>query len=308
MILKFCPIVYNLDISSRLDRWIRRQYPGVTQGVIEKAVRKKLITINAQKCLAKTNLMLGDQISIESCLLDDFKNLKHKTQKNIHIKPQSDLDFQHLILDETPDFLILNKPAGLDVQGGKNVSISVDHWLKSRSDPYRLVHRIDRATSGLLLIAKTLSASVFLTKLFREKKIKKVYRAIVLGKLAEASGVIDIPLKADGAKMICVPNGSGQAARTNYKVIRYCAEENWSEVELYPETGRKHQIRAHLAYIGAPIVGDKKYDMEQKTFYLFKQPVKNTLFLHAYKMAFCDEKGKKYTWSAPLPSYWPVLS
>lgn len=298
MALTFHHFIYTEEFPSRLDRWLKRQYEGCTQGMIEKAIRKRFIRINSIKVESSTLLNLKDRISVEIHLHQDWIKLLEKVptlSKNIHYS------FEDLIFDQTQDFLILNKPSGLDVQGGKNVSKNIDDWLKVKSKDYRLVHRIDRATSGLLIVAKNLASAVFLTHLFREHKIEKTYRAIVWGRLDQIKGDILLPVSHKMYDLL--PKGKEQSAQTHFEVLFYHEKENWSDVQLTPLTGRKHQLRIHMSALGHPIMGDQKYDLEKKTFSIFK--TKKVLFLHAWKLTFKDQKKKLKSWTSPLPSYWP---
>ncbi|MDR2464053.1 MAG: RluA family pseudouridine synthase [Holosporales bacterium] len=299
MPLLFVDFVYCEDFSSRLDRWLKRKYEGCTHGVIEKSIRNRLIRVNGMKTTSGVKLVAGDKISVEVRLHERLQELS----TNVPLK-NVDYSLDDLIIDETPEFLIINKPAGLNVQGGKNVEMNVDEWLKTKSTEYRLVHRIDRATSGLLLIAKTLSSAVYLTKLFRERKIKKTYRAIVFGKMLTTTGDVTLPI-SDNKKDITtqIDTERGKTAITRYNVLFYNSAENWSDVELTPLTGRKHQLRIHMTAIGHPIVGDEKYDLLKKTFYLLGTTIKKTLFLHSWKISFVQ--NRMYSWTAALPNYWP---
>jgi 23S rRNA pseudouridine955/2504/2580 synthase len=300
MPISFVDFIYDEDFQSRLDRWLKRKYCGCTQGIIEKSIRNRLIRVHDMKTIPGVKLTAEDKISIEVRLHEKLQDLsKNAPLKNINYS------LNDLIIDETLDFLVINKPSGLNVQGGKNVEMNIDEWLKTKSTEYRLVHRIDRATSGLLLIAKTLSAAIFLTKLFREQKIKKTYRAIVFGKLSPIVGEINLPISNDNKKdaLMRIDKERGKQAITRYNVLFYNQKENWSDVELIPMTGRKHQLRVHMSAVGHPIVGDDKYDLLKKTFYLLSTTTKKTLFLHAWKMSFT--RNGTHSWQAQLPNYWP---
>lgn len=296
MVLEFKDANYDEDPSSRLDRWLKRKFDGVTQGVLERSIRKRFIRVNGLKCEPKTNLLKNDKISIEKHLYEDFAKIKKDSLKQKKTNFVN-YDFSDLIIEDNKDFFVLNKLSGIDVQGGKNISVCIDDWLKSISKEYRLVHRLDRDTSGLLIIAKNLKTTIFFAKLFKEHNIQKIYRAIVFSKPHKTEGVI---------KKDIINNDKALSAETNYNVIRLATEEtNWSEVELTPKNGRKHQLRIHMAGLGCPIIGDKKYDVERRTFYLFKDIAQKKLFLHAYKLIFKDADNKTRKIVAPLPKYWP---
>ncbi|MDR3285513.1 MAG: RluA family pseudouridine synthase [Holosporales bacterium] len=270
MTLQYKVFFYEYDFEMRLDRWLRRKYGEIFQGTIEKKVREHFIRVNDKKIKPQVKLINGDRISVEIHLHN-----KLETQNKFEIPNNNASDFSNLILQENEDFLVLNKPSGLDVQGGKNVKENIDLWLKSFSNQYRLVHRLDRDTSGILLIAKTLSSAVFFTKLFRERKIQKIYRAIVLGSLTP-QGKISASLSEGAQGLMQIDEIYGKSAETAYKTIFYNSMENWSDIELEPHTGRKHQLRVHMAFAGNPIIGDKKYDIDGKTLYFLKNVKKKS--------------------------------
>ncbi|MDR0633036.1 MAG: RluA family pseudouridine synthase [Holosporales bacterium] len=303
MALQYKYISYESEVEMRLDRWIRREYGDVSQGIIEKAARNRFVRVNGQKIGAGVKLITGDQIGIEIHLFEQFEQIKGRKREVV----RNVVDFKPEILLETNDFFVLNKPSGLDVQGGKNVEISVDMWIKSVSEQYRLVHRLDRETSGALIIAKTLASAIFFAKLFKERKIRKTYRAIVLGRLTPDCGQISAPLiTAREAKgLVEVDTRNGKKAETKYRSIFYDSTENWTDVELEPQTGRKHQLRVHMAHIEAPIVGDRKYDTDNKAAYLLANAAKGVLYLHAKEISFKNQDGVFTSISTPLPQYWP---
>ncbi|GHS94173.1 ribosomal large subunit pseudouridine synthase C [Alphaproteobacteria bacterium] len=304
MALSFHTWTYALDVPMRLDRWTKRAYSGVTQSDVEKNLRKRFLRLNDARGTAGASLQKGDRVSVEIHLHEHWSQLAPIEAP----RPPCLRSWNALILDETDSFLILNKPSGVDVQGGTHVKESIDDWLKTRSKEYRLVHRIDRATSGLLLVAKTLEAAIFLTKLFREKKIQKKYRALIWGIPSAKKGILTYPLalKGGASSLVVVDKVRGQEAKTHYSWLRSAPEGLWSEVELRPETGRKHQLRVHLAALGHPILGDEKYGTRRRTFSLFPE-AKHVLFLHAQTLSFQDTQKRFVSWTAPLPPYWPAL-
>lgn len=267
-----------------------RLYPGVTQGKLQKALRERKIRVNMVKGAASTRLQYGDTLSVEVHLDSQWACL---AKERLPRQGRTDVDFSPLILDETANLLVLNKPSGLDVQGGTKVAVHLDSWLRHYCPESRLVHRIDKMTSGLLVVAKNLQTAIFLAERFRCKDIQKTYKAVVLGRFAEPAGTINRPIQ-DGS-------GIMKEAQTSYRVLR--EEAAWSEVELTPQTGRKHQLRIHMASYGYPIIGDTKYDVERKTMGLLSP--KTVLFLHAYRLALRMPSGQKSSWTAPLPQYWP---
>lgn len=291
MALTYVHETYSEDFESRLDKWLMRRYPALTQGKIQKSLRERFVRVNSAKSSASTHLKKGDKISIEVHL--DTQWLAQAKDRKPTRGCSIQTDFSSLILEESEDILVLNKPSGLDVQGGTKVAIHLDGWLKCYCKESRLVHRIDKMTSGLLLVAKNLRTAVFLAERFRHNEIKKTYRAIVSGHFFHSKGIIETPI-GDGVE-------GEKDAITHYSIVREATQ--WTEVELKPQTGRKHQLRIHMASLGHPIIGDTKYDLERQTIGLLSP--KTVLFLHAYCLNFVESSGRQKAWQAPLPEYWP---
>jgi 23S rRNA pseudouridine955/2504/2580 synthase len=333
--------VFPLHEPMRLDRWLKRGYNGLTQSAIEKAVRKKLVKVNGKKGKAGYSLNKGDCVSIENLLHQKWAQAPAPERA----VPLCSLSLDSMILAETDSLLILNKPAGLNVQNGLYVKESLDTLLKAHSAEYRLVHRLDRPTSGVLVVAKTLDMAIYLTRLFRERNVTKIYRAWVWGRPSPPEGVIDARLSCPDTQnkksspRVFVDNTHGQPARTLYKIVQ--EKDLFSEVEIRPHTGRKHQIRVHFAHIGHPIVGENVYTQslkelrggytEHKCRAVLSVPPKpstgsthpqifndggyaprkpgyllppHVLLLHSWHLAWVSPHGADLSWTAPLPPYW----
>ena len=230
-------------------------------------------------------------------------SLKDAAAKEIEISPQDTAYIQSLVLDATMHYLVLNKPSGLAVQSGSGIEKCIDNLLPAlvqnpRKRP-KLVHRIDRETSGILIAAKNRTTAAFLSEQFANKKAKKTYYAIVIGQPAQ-NGVIDVPLKRGktGNIDISVIASKGDKDAQNAETIFETVKSNGkiSLVKLYPKTGRMHQLRSHLAHIGHPILGDMKYggllSIEGK-----KVP---RLMLHAQTLEIDTGDGIK-RFECPLP-------
>ena len=260
---------YNVDSTfndMRVDRWIRKNLGKIPQGLIEKNLRNGNIELN--------------------------KSPKFQPSKDI-IKANEDL-----VIDNNEDFIVLNKSSGISVQGGtKSKKNLVDIFSKSKifqnSKPFS-VHRLDKDTSGVFLIAKHRQSAQLLTSLFRLRKVHKTYLAICHGEIAKDHGEWKNNLiRYEKNKPII------EKAITIYKVLD--KNSNCSLVEMKPITGRKHQLRKQLNLIGNPIYGDKKYSLN----YTDKAINKN-LMLHSYQIKFMI-KEKKYTYTALLPEYFRKL-
>jgi len=280
--------------NSRIDRWIRNNIQKVPQGLIEKNLRNGKIKLNNKKVKSSHKVMLNDLI----CTFDlNFKQINNSKKKFI---PSSDVvkSNEKLIIDDNEDFIVLNKEAGISVQGGtKSKKNLIDIFSKSNffknTKPYS-VHRLDKETSGVFIIAKHRTSAQLLTSLFRLRKVYKTYVAICLGELDNDSGVWNNNLvRYENDKKII------EKAKTTFRVL----DKNslCTLVEMKPITGRKHQLRKQLSAIGHPIYGDNKYNFENN-----KKSLGKNLMLHSYQIKFMINK-KKYTYTALLPDYFKKL-
>ena len=279
----------------RIDRWIRNKLGKIPQGLIEKFLRLGKIKINKKKVKSSFKIKKNDQIE-----LYDFKFEERINQKKILFNPSNQIikSNEELIIDNNENFIVLNKDAGISVQGGtKSKKNLIDIFKKSEifndTKPYS-VHRLDKDTSGVFLLAKNRETAQLLTSLFRLRKVYKTYLAICHGELEKDSGEWkeDLIRYDNGKKII-------EKAKTLFKVLD--KNSNSSLVELKPITGRKHQLRKQLFNIGHSIYGDSKYKLLTKTKGINKQ-----LMLHAYEIKFMI-KDKKYTYKALLPDYFKKL-
>ena len=281
--------------NMRIDRWIRNTIGRIPQGLIEKSLRLGKIKINKKKVKSSYKIKFNDKI--------DFFDLKFEekiTQKKISFNPsnQKIKANEDLIIDNNENFIVLNKSAGISVQGGtKSKKNLVDIFKKSEifsdTKPFS-VHRLDKDTSGVFLMAKNRETAQLLTSLFRLRKVHKTYLAICHGELDRNSGEwTDDLVRYDNGKKIV------EKAKTTYKIID--KNSNSSLVEMKPITGRKHQLRKQLFNIGHSIYGDNKYKSSTKNLGVNKE-----LMLHAYEIRFMI-KDKKYTYKALLPDYFKKL-
>jgi len=275
----------------RIDRWIKNNIGKIPQGLIEKDLRKGNIKINKKKSKSSTKLKLNDEIFFYKYNYEIFtKDLKSKfipTKKALKIN-------ENTIIENNENFIVINKLSGLSVQGGtKSKKNLIDIFSKSQifndTKPFT-VHRLDKDTSGILIIAKNRSSAQLFTSLFRLRKVHKTYLALCNGELYNATGtLIHNLIRYDNKKKIT------EKAITHYKVLD--TNVNCSLVELKPITGRKHQIRKQLLEIGHPIIGDKKYYLQE-----FNKSSNKNLMLHAYKVKFMIE-NEKFNFKASLPNY-----
>ena len=279
-----------IHAAMRLDRWIKNNIGKYPQSLLEKSIRKGKIKLNKKKTISSHKLKIGDEINFYNF---NYK-FKHKEKiKQIPTKKNLDENEKSLI-ENNDDFIVINKKSGISVQGGtksKNnlIDIFSNSTLFNDTKPYS-VHRLDKETSGVMLISKNYSSAKLLTTLFRLRKIHKTYLAICHGVFKNNKGEIRGNLiKYEKEKKI------SELAITNYNVIS--SNNFFSFVELKPITGRKHQIRKQLSLMGNPIIGDNKYN-----FIKFKNKDEKKLMLHAYKIKF-SINDKKFNYKAEPPDY-----
>jgi len=279
----------------RVDRWIRNNLGNIPQGLIEKNLRNGKIKLNNKKIKSSHKVKVGDKIE-----LFNFEFKENIIQKKIKFNPSDEIikENEELIIDNNDDFIVLNKSAGISVQGGtKSKKNLVDIFAKSEifqnNKPFS-VHRLDKDTSGVFIMAKHRQSAQLLTSLFRLRKVHKTYLAICHGELEKDSGEWNEDLiRYDNDKKIT------EKAKTLYKVL----DKNsiCSLVEMKPITGRKHQLRKQLYAIGNPIYGDQKYKLSNSN-----KAINKNLMLHSYEIKFMINE-KKYTYKALLPDYFKKL-
>jgi len=271
------------NIGSRIDKFLCQKY-DISFALAQKIIRQRKIKVNNKKVNPDYKLNEGDEIAIFGEL--KIRNLKQK--KVISENSETFKKFLSYIIYEDENLLVINKPSGLAVQGGSGIKISVDDYIKGKN--WQLVHRLDKDTSGVLLIAKNNESADFLTNLFKNKQITKIYLAIVNGVVKKDFGVINIPLKkkmGNKNEKVYPDLIDGKEAITNYKLLK--TYEDYSLVELNPITGRTHQIRVHLKEIGHPIIGDVKYGGRS----VLRSEISKRLCLHAKKIIIDDYYGKR---------------
>ena len=288
-------IVDSTCDSMRIDRWIRHKIGKIPQSLIEKSLRAGKIKINKKKIKSSYKIKINDKIDLFNV------NFKEKIiQKKIKFNPSKEIikSNEDLIIDNNNDFIVLNKSSGISVQGGtKSKKNLVDIFAKSEifqgTKPYS-VHRLDKDTSGVFIMAKKRESAQLLTSLFRLRKVHKTYLAICHGQLDKNSGEWnDDLIRYDGNKKIL------EKAKTFFKVIDKNSEA--SLVELKPITGRKHQLRKQLYAIGQPIFGDIKYKLSNSD-----KGINKNLMLHSYQIKFMIN-DIKHTYTALLPDYFKKL-
>ena len=288
-------IVDYTSNAMRLDRWIRSNFGKLPQGLIEKNIRSGKIKVNKKKAKSSYKVKSNDKIDIFN--LDFKENIFHEKKK---FSPSKNIlkENEKLIIDNNEDFVVLNKSAGISVQGGtKSKKNLVDIFAKSEifqnTKPFS-VHRLDKDTSGVFIMAKHRESAQLLTSLFRLRKVHKTYLAICHGELQTNSGEWKNDLiRHENDKPII------EKAKTIYKVL----DKNsiCSLIEMKPITGRKHQLRKQLYAVGNPIYGDQKYKLKNN-----HKGINKNLMLHSYQIKFMIN-NKKHTYTALLPDYFKKL-
>jgi 23S rRNA pseudouridine955/2504/2580 synthase len=279
----------------RIDRWTRLKIGKIPQGLIEKYLRSGKIKINKKKIKSSTKVKTNDIVNFFNL---DFKETI--VQKKIKFEPSKEIikSNEDQIIDNNENFVVLNKSSGISVQGGtKSKKNLVDIFAKSEifqgTKPYS-VHRLDKDTSGVFIMAKTRESAQLLTSLFRLRKVHKTYLAICHGELNTDKGEWnDDLIRYDGEKKII------EKAKTIFKVLDKNSEA--SLVELKPITGRKHQLRKQLYALGQPIFGDIKYKLSNSS-----RGLNKNLMLHSYQVKFIID-DVKHTYTALLPDYFRKL-
>ena len=277
---------FKIDKDSeyqRIDKFLKRNFSSLNQSFIEKNLRKKNILVNNKSAQAKYLIKAEDIIKINNFTNESYANFKKK-KKTKDISKLIIKKFKQSILYEDENFMVIDKWSGIATQGGSNIFLSIDTIIKNISLNYNLVHRLDKETSGLLIIAKNLNYTKIFGKLFKSHNIKKIYLALCDGKPKIKESYVDFLLNTkDKDKTV--------ESKTYYKLLSY--SQKTSLIQFQPKTGKKHQLRIVAKNIGCPIVGDKKYNFN-------KSNKLENLKLNASKLEFCIDK-KNYNFTSNLP-------
>ena len=284
-------LINQNDENSRLDRWFRRSISNVPQSLIEKNLRKRKIKVNNKIEKSSYKLKINDKVEIYNI---NFHSKKNTIKKNYKATKSEIAKSSDMFIEDNENFVVINKPAGIAVQSGTKSKRNILDILRDTNEfkglaPFT-VHRIDKETTGVLVVAKNRKYAQLLTSLFRIRKIHKTYLCIALGefKKNDKGKYIDELITYEGDKKIT------NKAITRYEVID--SNNNYSFLRLHPETGRKHQLRKQLLMRGHPVLGDSKY-----RFINSEKNKKSDLMLHSYKINF-SINGVKHKYIAELPT------
>lgn len=303
-------IVTGADDGIRLDRWFKRHLPDIAHSMLSKELRKGGVRVDGKKIEASERVVEGQEIRYPdfwSALKTD-ENHPKKHQKGAKIDPIAIKNLEKSIIFENDDMIVLNKPSGLAVQGGSGQKESVDDILAARArstgeESPKLVHRLDRDTSGVLVLGKTSKAAGALAAAFAKKTAQKFYWALVVGVPDIEQGTINLPLaKRETGKDSRIEkvqeDEEGKAAITHYRILDFAAKKlAW--VELLPVTGRMHQLRVHMESIGHPILGDGKYGGADA---FIDGHLASKLHLHARRLEL-PWQGRTISFEAPLTGH-----
>ena len=274
--------------NQRIDYWLKKKITNISYPILCKFIRKGVVRINGKRIKNSSIINTGDLIKFSRIIKYEVDNNKQ------HYNEKFSEFIKSLVLFKDQYSIILNKPTGLAVQGGSKIKLNIDLMLDSlkfdlESRP-RLVHRIDKQTSGILLVARTLEASKYFGELFKKRLINKKYLALVNGRPKFKSGKIILPIKIEDKEL---------ESTTYFKQLAF--KDGISLLLIKPITGRKHQIRSHLNSIGNPIIGENKFKNKKSLIH------DGQFYLHAFSLKFKTINGGIKDFEAPLPEHFNFL-
>ncbi|HWA42271.1 MAG TPA: RluA family pseudouridine synthase [Hypericibacter adhaerens] len=298
------------EAEQRLDRWFKRRYPELGHGHLEKLLRTGQVRVDGKRVKSSHRLEPGQVVRVPPLATGDASPVERAGPRASRPNPalaRLGEDLRRRVLHRDDWLIVLDKPAGLAVQGGTDTTLHLDAALDelrfgSEERP-RLVHRLDKDTSGVLVLARTQRAAAKLASLFRGRDVHKLYWAAVVGLPQPLSGRIDLALSkrpGQSGERVRPDQEEGQRAITYYRTVEHAGRKaSW--LALRPETGRTHQLRAHCAALGTPILGDGKYGGADA--FLPGKEVSRQLHLHARAIELPHPAGKTLRVAAPLPPH-----
>lgn len=288
----------------RLDKWFKVHFPGLSYGRLSKILRKGEVRVNGKRVKANFRLVSGMEIRLPPLGKDERMAVKPGHKKTKISDDDAEL-MRSMVIYQDDSIIVLNKLPGLAVQGGTNTKRHVDGLLDALKDGKlerpKLVHRLDKDTSGVLVIARTGLAAKKLTESFKHRKTNKIYWALVKGRPPQIDGVVNAPLDKEpgaGGERMRVSE-AGKRAVTDFKIVDSAAGKvTW--VAFRPITGRTHQIRVHATVLETPIIGDGKYGAKEA---FIEGPISKKLHLHARSIEIDHPDGGVLSVNAPLPHH-----
>ena len=289
-------IVKNDDSGLRLDRWLKENLQDITYVEIQKLIRTGQVRVDGGRKKQNYRVNSGEKVRFPPKFTRMNNDIIKNMSKNIAFT------LEEIKIYEDDSLIVINKPYGLSTQGGTKVKYHIDGLLSIENENdknnYRLVHRLDKYTSGALIVAKKRESASFYTQKFLSKQIKKTYLALTRGVPDTKTGVISFPLEKSNQKKMSKNQNQFQDAVTQYEVIE-TTKDRISLIKLEPITGRKHQIRKHLSMLKAPIIGDTKYGNDNAL-----DNTKKRFYLHSYKIEFPRySDGQNILIKAEIPQY-----
>ena len=295
------------DDGIRLDRWFKRNLPDISFNTVSRWARTGQLRVDGKRATPGDRLETGQSLRIPPAEAAPAEGPGARPKRIVEPLTEDEAAYvQDMVLAKGRDWIMLDKPPGLATQGGTKTVQHLDRLLDGLADDHgqrpKLVHRLDKDTSGVLLVARSARAAAHFTKAFAGRTARKVYWAIITGVPSLEEGLIDAPLAKQpgtGGEKMHVDEENGLPAKTRYRLIdRAGNRAAW--VELQPLTGRTHQLRAHMAAIGHPIVGDAKYGGAEA---FLTGGVSRKLHLHARRLKIEGLDGKPIDYQAELPAH-----
>ena len=293
------------DDGIRLDRWFKRHLPDASFNIVSRWARTGQLRVDGKRATPGDRLEAGQQLRVPPADAAAVANARPARKRRD--LTEDEMEFaQGLVIHKDDAALVINKPAGLATQGGTKTEIHVDGFLDALcyelDNRPKLVHRLDKDTSGVLLLARTARSAGHFAKAFSSRTARKVYWALVVGVPAIEDGFIDLPIgkqPGSGGEKMHVDEKDGASARTRYRIVER-AGNTCAWVELQPYTGRTHQLRVHMAAIGHPIVGDGKYGGKEA---FLTGTISRKMHLHARRLRIDHPKGHQIDVRADLPQH-----
>lgn len=281
--------------GQRVDNFLANQLKGVPRSAIYRMVRTGQVRINGKRCKPASRLKEGDLVRIPPAQV--------RSPGEVVIREAVIDQVEKAVLFENDDFLVVDKPSGMAVHSGSGLPWGLVDVLRQqrKGDYLELVHRLDRETSGCLVLAKSGTALNWLSEQFREGRVDKRYLCLLDGAMRESPVEVNAPLlkmQSDRSGLVHV-HADGKQARTRFRLLQAFREASYVEAELY--TGRTHQIRAHAKHLGLPLAGDDRYASRESVRKWKKRGLKR-LFLHAHHLGLVSPDGTSRTFDAPLPA------
>lgn len=299
-------VVARREADMRLDRWFKENFPDLGFGRLQKLLRTGQIRVDGKRVKAGHKLESGQEVRIPPIQSSDSG--MSGRPKAVGVSPEDTALIRSLILYESDDLFVINKPAGLAVQGGAKTERHLDGMLggliNEEGERPRLVHRLDRDTSGVMMLARTRQAATALSQSLKGKETRKIYWAITAGEPQPREGEISMALSkagGPGQERVVADAEDGKSAITWYRTMD-AAGSRAAVVALWPRTGRTHQLRAHMAELGSPVLSDGKYG--GKAAFLTGDPFPKQLHLHAREIRIpTGVKGGGTVVTAPPPEH-----